>query len=69
MQVTETAPIFRIFDEAVARRFYVEWLGFTVHFVRANERNSEHNLRGNREASWHAGSSTASSRACRCTWP
>ncbi|HEY1100374.1 MAG TPA: glyoxalase superfamily protein [Myxococcota bacterium] len=32
MQVNETAPIFRIFDEAVARRFSVEWLGFTVQF-------------------------------------
>ncbi len=27
---TETCPILRIFDEAKAREFYVDWLGFTV---------------------------------------
>lgn len=29
LQVTQTAPIFRSFDEAKAREFYVGWLGFT----------------------------------------
>ncbi|MGK7754477.1 MULTISPECIES: glyoxalase superfamily protein [unclassified Roseovarius] len=27
-QVTRTAPVFRSFDEARAREFYVDWLGF-----------------------------------------
>ena len=29
---TETAPIFRSFDEAKARAFYISWLGFEVTF-------------------------------------
>lgn len=28
----ETIPILRSFDEAALRRFYVDWLGFTVDF-------------------------------------
>ncbi|MFC6759421.1 glyoxalase superfamily protein [Sulfitobacter porphyrae] len=28
-QVTRTAPVFRSFDEAKARAFYLDWLGFT----------------------------------------
>lgn len=27
--ITRTAPVFRIFDEALARAHYVDWLGFT----------------------------------------
>ncbi|QFT93616.1 Glyoxalase-like domain protein [Roseovarius sp. THAF9] len=27
-QITRTAPVFRSFDEARARAFYVDWLGF-----------------------------------------
>jgi uncharacterized glyoxalase superfamily protein PhnB len=30
LQVLETIPILRIFDEAKAKAFYVEWLGFQV---------------------------------------
>jgi hypothetical protein len=32
MQVLETCPILRIFDEAKARVFYLEYLGFEVEF-------------------------------------
>lgn len=32
MQVSETAPVLRIFDEALARDFYLDFLGFTVQF-------------------------------------
>lgn len=28
-QVTRSAPVFRSFDEAKAREFYLDWLGFT----------------------------------------
>lgn len=31
-QVFETAPVFRSFDEAKARQFYIDWLGFSVTF-------------------------------------
>ena len=27
-EVTRSAPVFRSFDEAKAREFYVDWLGF-----------------------------------------
>ncbi|MRX51409.1 VOC family protein [Paracoccus sp. S-4012] len=30
--ITETAPVLRIFDEALARGFYLDFLGFTVTF-------------------------------------
>ncbi len=30
MQVLETCPIFRIFDEKIARDFYIDYLGFSV---------------------------------------
>jgi uncharacterized glyoxalase superfamily protein PhnB len=30
MQIKRTIPIFRIFDEAKAREFYVDYLGFNV---------------------------------------
>lgn len=30
MRVESTIPVLRIFDEAAARAFYVDWLGFTV---------------------------------------
>ena len=30
MKLTKTTPILRIFDEAKAREFYVDFLGFTV---------------------------------------
>ena len=36
LRVTQTAPIFRSFDEVKAREFYVSWLGFTwdnLHFA------------------------------------
>jgi catechol 2,3-dioxygenase-like lactoylglutathione lyase family enzyme len=29
-RVESTIPVLRIFDEAAARAFYVDWLGFTV---------------------------------------
>ncbi len=32
MPLTRTTPIFRSFDEAQMRRFYVDFLGFTVLF-------------------------------------
>ncbi len=32
MQITETCPIFRSFDESKARAFYLDWLGFKVQF-------------------------------------
>ncbi|MEC9103397.1 MAG: glyoxalase superfamily protein, partial [Pseudomonadota bacterium] len=32
MQITETCPIFRSFDESTARAFYLDWLGFKVQF-------------------------------------
>lgn len=32
MQALETAPVLRIFDEAVARAFYIDFLGFSVQF-------------------------------------
>jgi len=30
MKLSNTVPVLRIFDEAKAREFYVDWLGFTV---------------------------------------
>ena len=30
MKVKRTIPLIRIFDEAKARAFYVDWLGFSV---------------------------------------
>jgi catechol 2,3-dioxygenase-like lactoylglutathione lyase family enzyme len=32
MKATGATPILRIFDEAKAREFYIDWLGFTVDF-------------------------------------
>lgn len=32
LRITETAPILRIFDEALARDFYLGFLGFSVQF-------------------------------------
>lgn len=32
MKLGSVTPIFRMFDEAKARAFYVDWLGFTVTF-------------------------------------
>lgn len=32
MRITETAPVLRIFDEALAREFYLGFLGFEVAF-------------------------------------
>lgn len=32
LTITETAPILRIFDEAMARSFYLDFLGFAVQF-------------------------------------
>jgi catechol 2,3-dioxygenase-like lactoylglutathione lyase family enzyme len=32
MHVHAPIPILRIFDEAKAREFYIDWLGFTVEF-------------------------------------
>ena len=32
MHVTQTCPILRIFDDAKAREFYVDYLGFSVEF-------------------------------------
>lgn len=29
-QIQRTIPLLRIFDEAKAREFYIDWLGFTV---------------------------------------
>jgi uncharacterized glyoxalase superfamily protein PhnB len=30
MQIQQTIPLFRIFDEAKAREFYIDWLGFQI---------------------------------------
>ncbi len=30
MKTQKTIPIFRIFDEAKAKEFYIEWLGFKI---------------------------------------
>lgn len=32
ISILETSPIFRSFDEAKARAFYLDWLGFEVDF-------------------------------------
>ena len=32
MTTLQAVPVLRIFDEAVARGFYVDWLGFTVEW-------------------------------------
>jgi catechol 2,3-dioxygenase-like lactoylglutathione lyase family enzyme len=32
MEITKTIPILRIFDEAKAREFYCDWLGFKIDF-------------------------------------
>lgn len=35
----QTIPVFRIFDLAKAREFYVDWLGFTVDWEHRYEEN------------------------------
>ena len=37
--MTQVIPVLRIFDEAKAREFYVDWLGFTVDWEHRYETN------------------------------
>jgi catechol 2,3-dioxygenase-like lactoylglutathione lyase family enzyme len=40
MLIKQTIPIFRMFDLAKAKDFYVEWLGFTVDWEHQFEENT-----------------------------
>ena len=40
LKVLQTVPILRSFDEAKAREFYIEWLGFTVDWEHRFEPNA-----------------------------
>jgi catechol 2,3-dioxygenase-like lactoylglutathione lyase family enzyme len=55
MHFAAPIPILRIFDEAKARAFYVDWLGFKVDWEHRFEperraRSNRHDERGDREA-------------------
>lgn len=40
IEMTRPVPIFRIFDEAKAREFYIDYLGFTIDFEHRFEDDS-----------------------------
>jgi len=40
MMMTQVIPVLRIFDEAKAREFYVDWLGFVIDWEHRFEENT-----------------------------
>jgi len=68
MKLAPAVPIFRIFDLALAKRFYIDWLGFTVDWEHQFSPTSPHYLQVSRDGtklhlSEHYGDSTPGSKA------